>query len=144
MSRDPIAHLQHLYADAVVRYDGDQWASTWAPDATWELGPTRQVEGREAIVALWHQAMGSFNAVCQNVLNGTYELDEAAGTGTGRWYIIEHYHRRGDDGGVKGRLLAYYDDRYVRVDGQWLFASRRLVPQYNGPADMSGEFLNRR
>lgn len=101
MSRDPIAHLQHMYADAVIRYDADQWGATWAPDARWELGAGRTVEGREAILNLWHSAMGNFHAVCQNVLNGTYELDEDAGTGTGRWYIIEHYHRRGDDGGTK-------------------------------------------
>jgi transposase-like protein len=144
MARDPIAHLQHQYADAVVRYDGDQWAATWAPDARWELGPTRTVEGRAAIVELWHSAMKGFHAVSQNVLNGTYDLDEAAGTGTGRWYIIEHYHRKGDGGGVMGRLLAYYDDTYVRVDGQWLFSSRRLVAQYNGPVDMSAEFLDKR
>jgi len=142
MSRDPIAHLQHMYADAVIRYDADQWGATWAPDARWELGAGRTVEGREAILNLWHSAMGNFHAVCQNVLNGTYELDEDAGTGTGRWYIIEHYHRRGDDGGTKGRLLAYYEDTYTRIDGEWVFASRELVPQYNGPADMSGDFLN--
>lgn len=147
MARDPIARLQHRYADAVVRYDGDQWGATWAPDAVWELGPGRRVEGREAIVELWHQAMGGFTAVVQNVLNGDYELDEDAGTGTGRWYIIEHYHRKGDaeqPDGTKGRLLAHYEDRYVRVDGTWLFASRELVQHYNGPVDMSGDFRNAR
>jgi hypothetical protein len=147
MAADPIASLVHRYADAVVRYDGDQWGATWAPDAHWELGPGRRVEGREAIVDLWHKAMGGFIAVSQNVMNGSYELDEAAGTGAGRWYIIEHYHRRtdpasGDDG--KGKLLAYYDDTYTLVDGEWLFASRFLVPQYSGPVDMSGDFLNAR
>jgi hypothetical protein len=141
MARDPIADLQHRYADAVVRYDGEQWGRTWAPDAVWELGPGRRVEGREAIVELWHKAMGGFHAVSQNVLNGTYELDEAAGTGTGRWYIIEHYHRAD---GTKGRLLAYYDDTYSLVEGEWLFSGRELVVQYNGPVDMSGDFLNHR
>ena len=142
MARDPIAHLQHQYADAVVHYDGDQWAATWAPDGVWELGRGRPVEGRDAILQFWHQAMSGFVAVSQNVLNGSYELDEDAGTGSGRWYIIEHFHRKGDDGGTKGRLLAYYDDTYVRIDGVWLFASRQLVPQYSGPVDMSADFLN--
>ena len=139
MARDPIAELGHLYADAVVHHDGGQWGATWAEDAFWELGAGRRVEGREAILELWHGAMGTFNAVVQTVLNGTYELDDDAGTGTGRWYIQEHFHRANGD---KGKLLAHYDDTYVRVDGRWLFNSRELVPHYAGPQDMSADFLN--
>lgn len=149
MSRDDIEDLVHTYADAVVRRDGDQWAATWAEDANWELGKGRRMEGREAIYAFWNMAMDSFNAVVQNVLNGTCTLDEESGTGTGRWYIHEHWHRMpgapaegANVAGDKGILLAYYDDEYVRRDGKWLFASRDLVPQYSGPADMSGPFLN--
>ena len=76
MTRDPIAELVHLYADAVVHHDGDQWGATWAEDAHWELGRHGRVEGRAAILELWHGAMTGFNAVIQTVLNGTYELDE--------------------------------------------------------------------
>jgi hypothetical protein len=139
MARDPIAELVHLYADAVVHNDGDQWGSTWAPDAHWDLGKDRRMEGREAIVAFWHQAMGGFNAVIQTVLNGTYELDDSAGTGTGRWYIQEAFQRAG---GESGMLLAHYDDEYVRVDDQWLFGSRDLVVHYGGPVDLSAPFQN--
>ena len=139
MARDPIAELVHLYADAVVHNDGDQWGATWAPDAHWDLGKDRRMEGRDAIVAFWHQAMGSFNAVIQTVLNGTYQLDDSAGTGTGRWYIQEAFQRAN---GESGMLLAHYDDEYVLVDGQWLFASRDLVPHYGGPVDLSAPFQN--
>jgi hypothetical protein len=139
MSRDAIEDLVHFYADAVVRRDAAQWSATWAEDAVWELGKGRRVEGRDNIVALWNGAMNGFAAVVQNVVNGTATLDEAAGTGTGRWYIIEHWQRTDDSRGI---LLAYYDDRYVRVDGTWLFAGRELVVQYGGPPDLSGSFLN--
>ena len=71
MSRVAITDLTHRYADAVVRRDADQWASTWAPDAVWELGKGRRVEGREAILALWNSAMDGFKAVVQNVVNST-------------------------------------------------------------------------
>lgn len=139
MSRDNIEHLLHTYADAVCRRDPEQWISTWATDAVWELGKGRQVEGADAILALWNSAMDGFCAVVQNVVNSTCELDEDAGTGTGRSYIMEHWHRANDD---RGMLLAYYDDKYVRTDGQWRFASRELIPQYSGAPDLSGPFLN--
>lgn len=139
MSRDAIEDLVHRYADAVVHKDADQWIGTWAPDAVWELGRGRRVEGRDAILELWIGAMHGFRAVVQNVVNGTCTLDDAAGTGTGRWYILEHFKRADDNVGI---LLAYYDDAYTRVDGEWLFASRELVIQYGGPADLSADFHN--
>ena len=139
MSRTEITDLVHRYADAVVRRDENRWASTWAPDAVWELGKGRRVEGRDAIVDLWNSAMDGFRAVVQNVVNGTAELDDGTGRGTGRWYIIEHWHRADDSRGI---LLAHYDDAYVRTADGWLFASRELVVQYGGPPDLSAPFLN--
>lgn len=139
MSNDTIEHLVHLYADAVVRRDAPQWGATWAPDAVWDLGSGRRVEGRDSIVALWTSAMAGFTAVVQNVVNGTATLDLAAGTGVGRWYIIEHWQRADD---TRGILLAFYDDTYARVESSWRFGSRELVVQYSGPADLSGQFLN--
>jgi hypothetical protein len=139
MNRTAITDLLHRYADAVVRRDPDQWSSTWATDAVWELGRGRRVEGRAAILELWNSAMDGFSAVVQNVVNNTADLDDATGTGTGRCYIVEHWQRADD---TRGILLAYYDDRYVRVDGHWLFAARELVIQYSGPPDLSGTFNN--
>lgn len=141
MSRDAIEDLVHFYADAVVRRDAAQWAATWANDAVWELGKGRRVEGRDNIVALWTSAMDGFSAVVQSVVNGTAKLDLAAGTGSGRWYIIEHWQRADDSRGI---LLAYYDDTYVRVDDRWRFASRELVVQDGGPPDLSSRFVNAR
>jgi uncharacterized protein (TIGR02246 family) len=137
VSRDAIAELLHRYADAVVRRDPDQWSATWAPDAVWELGAGRRVEGRDAILALWNSAMDGFSAVVQNVVNHSVTFD--GDTGSGRSYIIEHYCRAD---GTRGMLLAYYDDRYTLVDGDWLFAGRELVVQYGGPPDLSAPFLN--
>jgi len=134
-----ITDLLHRYADAVVRRDPDQWSSTWAVDAVWELGRGRRVEGRDAILGLWNSAMDGFRAVIQNVVNHTADLDDAAGTGTGRCYIMEHWVRTDDSRGI---LLAHYDDRYVRFDGTWLFASRELVIHYGGPPDLSAPFQN--
>jgi hypothetical protein len=137
MSRDAVAELVHRYADAVVRRDGEQWGRCWADDAHWSLGPGRAVVGREAIVSLWMAAMAGFEAVIQNVYNGEVRFDGERGEG--RWYIGEHWKRVGGETGI---LLAHYDDTYVRVGGEWLFADRQLAVHYRGPADLSGTFLN--
>ena len=139
MSRDAIVELVHKYADGVVYRDPEQWSSTWAPDAVWVLGPGREVVGRDAILALWTQAIGTFDAVVQNVVNQSVVLDEDAGTGSGRCYIMEHFLRADGNPGI---LLAHYDDTYVRINGEWLFSSRRLHSKYQGPPDLSAPFLN--
>lgn len=139
MSRDAIEDLVHRYADAVVRHDGEQWAATWAEDARWVLSADRDVTGRDAISAVWYKAMDGFEAAIQNVLNGSVTIGADGTTAEGRWYIIEHLRRRD---GKAHMLLAYYDDTYVNVDGEWLFASRQLFPQYAGPPDLSAPFLN--
>ena len=137
MSRDQIEDLVHRYSDAVVHRDPQQWASTWAVDGVWDLGAGRRVEGRDAIVEQWHESMARYPVVVQTVLNGTVELDEDAGTGSGRWYVQEIERRIDGEALV---MAAHYDDTYVRVDGGWRFASRRLSIHYRGPADLSGTF----
>jgi hypothetical protein len=148
-----IQRLVHRYAEAVVLRDDEQWASCWAEDATWDLGPGRMVHGRTAIVELWRSAMAGMAAVVQMVHNGDARMDradpnEAAPTdqnrAVGRWFIDERY-RRAD--GEPGILLAHYDDTYVRSaeggsEPEWRFSSRFLQKHYQGAADLSGPFQN--
>jgi hypothetical protein len=134
-----IQRLVHRYADAVVHRDGAQWGSCWAPDARWNLGRGRLVEGRDAILELWYGAVAGFAAVVQLVHNGEVWQGGDADHAAGRWYIDERF-RRAD--GTPGILLAHYDDTYVRVGGRWVFESRELVPHYMGPQDLSADFLN--
>jgi ketosteroid isomerase-like protein len=133
--RDQISELVHRYSDAVTRKDQAQWAATWAEDAWWDLGKGRLTRGRDNIVDYWSKAVDALTVVVQMVHNGTVTV--AGDTATGRWYVSEHLER---STGVKGMLLAWYDDTYVRVDGQWLFGSRSLGALYHGPPDLSGAF----
>ncbi len=137
MSRDDIEDLVHRYSDAVVHRDAEQWASTWAPEGVWDLGGERLVKGRKAIVERWLESMARYPVVVQTVLNGAVELDEDAGTGSGRWYVQEMARRTDGEAVV---MVAHYDDAYVRVDGGWRFAARKLSIHYRGPADISGTF----
>jgi hypothetical protein len=137
MSNNSITDIIHDYADAVVCRDGERWGATWDEDGVWDLGGGFQISGRAAICDLWKTAMGGFETVIQTVLNGSYAIDEAAGTGKGRQYIQEHFEKSKGEFGI---LIAYYDDEYVRRGDQWLFSSRKLVPLYQGPPDLSGNF----
>lgn len=134
-----VAGLVHRYADAVVHRNEEQWLATWAPDAEWELGPGRSLSGSDEIIEFWRGAMDRFASVVQTVLNGDADLDSAAGTGTGRWYIQEQFCRI--DGTV-GSMVAHYDDRYTLTDDGWRFGSRGLVIHYSGGPDLSGQFHN--
>jgi len=137
MSRDSIEALVHRYSDAVVHSDREQWASTWAHDAVWDLGKGRRVEGRDAILEMWITAMTRFDAVVQTVMNGTVDLDEVDGVGTGRWYVHEVMKR---STGERNLMIGHYDDRYVRTEDGWRFAERSLVQHYSGLSDLSGQF----
>lgn len=134
---DAIRTLIHRYADAVCRFDPDQWTATWAPDGVWDMGKVK-VEGREEIGKTWTGIMSGMPAVVHVYFNGTCELDEPAGTGTGRWYVGE-FLRLPDDQTMA--MWGYYDDEYTLVDGDWLFATRTLTPLYRGPGDMTGAFM---
>jgi len=137
-----IQQLVSTYADAVVHRNGKQWTQTWAPDAVWDLGGGRLVEGIEDIAKLWYGAMGGFEATIQTVLNGNVSVDLSRSDGspsaTGRWYIQEHIIRAD---GTTGILLAHYDDAYTQVDGKWRFSRRLLQPHYAGAQDLSAPFL---
>jgi SnoaL-like domain len=134
-----INELVHTYADAVVHRNGQQWGSCWAEQSRWVLSPERTVEGRDAIVDLWHRAMTGFSAVVQLVHNGAIDLAAGGTSASGRWYIDERFKRT--DGSV-GILLAHYDDTYTYEAGRWLFASRELTKHYHGAPDLSDVFSN--
>ena len=115
--KNAIAELHARYADAVVRKDPVDWGATWANDATWDLmGMT--VEGREAIVTLWTQAMGQFDAVSFVMQPGATELDGDRGTGRCQTHeiLVEN--------GVARTTGGFYEDKFVKRDGEWLYASR--------------------
>jgi ketosteroid isomerase-like protein len=134
--RAEIADLVHRYADAVSRRDMEQWDACWAPDARWEMRADRIASDADGRCALLQHAFDVLEGVVQLVMNGTVS-EVSADEAEGRWYIVEHTRRTN---GVTGLIVAHYDDRYVRMDGRWLFAARTLVRHYEGPPDLTGTF----
>jgi ketosteroid isomerase-like protein len=126
--------LMDRYVDAVYRSDADAWAATWAEDAYWNLVGT-EAQGRDNIVTLWLQMMASFEFALMMPNSSHFEVtgDQA----TGHWYLQEYTR---DSSGQSGMIVSRYLDTYSRVEGQWLYQSRRYELIYQGPADFAGTY----
>lgn len=118
-----LRQLVARYCDGVQQRDADIWGSTWANDASWDLGRGKPVSGRANIVKAWTNAMKGFDWAVQVAPLTVFDINESAGEGTGRVTVQERF--RTTDGNT-GSLLAIYHDRYVRTTLGWLFAERRL------------------
>jgi ketosteroid isomerase-like protein len=129
-----LRNLMARYVDAVNRCDAEAWIATWAEDSVWNL-LGNPVQGRDNILALWRQMMGTFEFALLLPSSCLFEVD--GDSASGHWYLHE-YSR--DLQGNRSAIISRYDDSYTRVDGQWLFASRSYHFIYNGPPDLGGEF----
>jgi|TARA_B110000261_G_C13058117_1_gene346989 hypothetical protein len=133
--KEEIRSLVEKYADAVCRRDKDDWSSTWCNNSVWNLGSIPPVEGKEAIVNLWVQAMGGFPFVAQLIQNGTVEVND--NEANGRWYITEHlqFPEKDEDGDQTGMFnIGVYQDKYIKENGKWLFSERHYGVIYNDSA----------
>ena len=129
-----LRNLMATYTDAVNRFDADQWISTWADDASWNL-LGNPVEGKDNILGLWLQMMNSFEFAL--MIPSTCKFDIDGDTASGHWYL--HEYSRDKEGNCT-TILSRYLDEYIKIDGQWKFKSRVYNFIYNGPADLSGNF----
>lgn len=116
-----IRELLDTYADAVTQRDAAAWGATWAADAEWSLPDYPEIgttKGREAIVAMWIEAMKAYPGIMFEAWPGSIEV--SGERAIMRSYTSEVY----DQDGVTKRDRGVYEDICVRIDGQWRFASR--------------------
>lgn len=116
-----LRQLVARYCDAVVRNDSEAFADLWTADAVWKLA--KPIEGRDAIGEAFTKLMKGFAYLVQTAPNAVFEVDEAAGTATGRVTILEQFKKAKGD---VGSLVGVYHDRYERREGAWKFAERRI------------------
>ncbi len=127
-----IRELLETYADAVCRRDADDWGATWAEDAQWSLPDYPEIgttSGKPAIIAMWIEAMKAYPAIRFQAWPGSIEVE--GNKAKVRSYTSEVY----DQDGTTMRDMGAYEDECVKVNGQWLFASRsfRNVHRQHGP-----------
>ncbi|MEE4201346.1 nuclear transport factor 2 family protein [Erythrobacter sp.] len=123
-----IRNLVETYADAVFRRDAESWIACWSREPTWNLAGT-VIEGRETVLGAWQQAMAGFAFVAFFSQIGRIEVsgDDASL----RLYTHEFLEKQD---GERQRVLGQYDDKLVREDGAWRFATRTFTINKEWPA----------
>jgi len=117
-----IRELMDVYADAVNQRDTALWASTWAEGSSWKLPVIpgmENVSGKENIVTAWQAGMAMFPFIFMSISVGFIRVDGDAATA--RCYTTEVGTTLD---GTEIRPRGQYDDKLVKIDGQWFFSER--------------------
>ena len=87
--------------------------------------PTQALHGRESLAPVFDN-LNSYVATTH--FNGQSTVALAGDRATGESYCIAHHVLAGDDGSRALMIASIrYLDEFVKQDGQWLFAERRLL-----------------
>ena len=114
-----IRELIEDYCDAVALRDADQWAATWAEDASWILRDTT-FSGRDNIVAAWRSAMDRFSFAGFQATPGLIEIE--GDTARTRVHVQENLLEKS---GNFLRIWGRYDDELIKSNGRWVFKTRK-------------------
>jgi ketosteroid isomerase-like protein len=126
-----IRELVEAYADCADRRDAQGQMSLFTPDAHFVVymdardpKPSQELNSRQALAPVFADL--NKYAATMHFLGQTTILTLTGDGGTGETYCMPHHLTVG---GTKRRLmvaaLRYYD-AFVKVDGAWLFAERKL------------------
>ena len=87
--------------------------------------PTQELHGRDSLAPVF-DALNAYNATMH--FNGQSTVSLNGDTASGESYCIAHHLTVAADGS-RTLMLAHirYLDRFVKLDGEWLFAERRLM-----------------
>jgi hypothetical protein len=125
-----IRELIDAYAHCADRRDADGQKALFTADTHFVVymegqgsEPTQVLDGREALTPVFddlrrYEATMHFNG------QSTITLDHEWGSGES--YCIAHHLYSEDD--KRKLMVAYlrYDDRFIKVDGAWIFAARSI------------------
>ncbi len=129
---DAIRNLKARYAELCDdHYNPEGIAALFVEDAVWESGSLGRFEGREAIREFFRGASKIFTFAIHYSLNSQIEV--TGDTARARWYLFMPC-TVGD--GDRAMWRAGMDDEeYVRVNGQWMFKSKKSTGVFSTPFD---------
>lgn len=134
-----IRELIATYANAVTRNDPVAYAECWAEDGIWSipaLPGMERIEGRDAIMAIWVEAMKLFPFQVMLAVPG-----ETIVTGDTARGITYNQELNGTISGVTQRWTCEYNDEYVKRDGRWQIKSRTLRVLHIGPDEPNTPYV---
>ena len=125
---DALRNLKAEYAAACDdNYDADRLAALFVEDATWESEGRGRYEGREAIREFFRGISGHFVFALHYGLNPQIEVN--GDTARARWYLFMPC-TAGDTGEAMWRA-GVDEEEYVRVDGRWMYKSKKSAPIFH-------------
>ena len=125
---EALRNLKAEYAAACDdNYDADRLAALFVEDATWESQGMGKYEGREAIREFFRGISGHFVFALHYGLNPQIEV--TGDTARARWYLFMPC-TVGDTGKAMWRA-GLDEEEYVRVDGRWMYRSKKSAPFFH-------------
>jgi uncharacterized protein (TIGR02246 family) len=131
-----IRQLHARFQDAVWRKDAEAFANCFTIDGEWKIAALH-IRGRTEIQDLIGKLLGGCERV--RIILGIPLLEVASGTATSRVDVTEMAKLKD---GTSALTLGRYYDRYIEMDGRWLFSWRHFGLHYRGPLDLSAAFID--
>lgn len=112
---EELHRLKYRYLRALDLKLWDEFADTLAPDATAHYGDRLDFTGRDAIVQYMSETVGRDIITVHHCHQP--EIDVDGDQATGRWALDDTVIITSHRAVLRG--AAFYEDRYVRLDGAW-------------------------
>ncbi len=131
-----IQQLYARYSDAIMRGDTETFASCWSDDGFWFL-LGKEYRGKETIVEAYANTTAGTDFVMHLAISPLISLNGDKAKVRSQVQEIVHFA-----GGMAVLILGNYNDELIKIDGEWLFADRRISVRYSGPYNMDDKAFN--
>ncbi len=125
-----IQQLYARYSDAIMRADPETFGSCWSDDGYWLL-LGNEYRGKETIVEAYTNSVAASDFIMHLALSPLISITGEKAKARSQVQEIIHFSMGG-----AVIILGNYNDELIKVDGQWLFADRRISVRYSGPYTM--------
>jgi hypothetical protein len=121
LDREAIRALPNLYCHHVWRNDVEALVGLFAEDGVFDEPNLGRIVGRDALREVYRRALGALSP--KPYIHNHVVTLEGRDRASGACYLDLRVPSRPEAGPIAG----YYDDRYVKENGRWLFAERKVT-----------------